>query len=154
MNKLLVSAVVPAAVAALAGSAAASAAPADDGPITATATDVRLAGQAEQTGELTVAVHNGTDFQDEGRFLVHLPQTARLTPGQQCVLYDWNLSQWLCEGARLEAGESHTTTLTVRSILPVPDYHGSDVGYVQGLANSNARSERRWFTIHWPAAAR
>ncbi|GGN59547.1 hypothetical protein GCM10010112_14690 [Actinoplanes lobatus] len=156
MYKRLAFAAVPVAVAALAatmsGSLAASAATADDGPITAVAENVQLAGEVKQTGKLKVTVHNGTEFQDEGRFLVHMPQTARLVPGQQCVLYDWNLSQWLCEGTRLEAGESHTTTLRVRSILDTTDYHGYDVGYVQGLANSNAKSERLWFEIHWPAA--
>lgn len=138
----------------LAGSMSASAQAADDGPITAVAQDVQLKGDEKQVGKLKVTVTNTTGFQDEGRFLVHMPQTARLVPGQQCVLYDYNLSQWLCEGTRLEAGESHTTTLKVRSILSTPDYDSYDVGYVQGLANSNAKSERLWFNINWPASAK
>jgi hypothetical protein len=145
---------VAALAATLAGSMAASASAADDGPITAVAQDVALKGDDKQVGKLKVTVTNTTEFQDEGRFLVHMPQTARLVPGQQCVLYDYNLSQWLCEGTRLEAGQSHTTTLRVRSILSTPDYDSSDVGYVQGLANSNAKSERLWFDINWPARTR
>jgi hypothetical protein len=144
---------VAALAATLAGSMAASASVADDGPITAVAQDVQLKGDDKQVGKLKVTVTNTTEFQDEGRFLVHMPQTARLAPGQQCVLYDYNLSQWLCEGTRLEAGQSHTTTLKVRSILTTPDYDSYDVGYVQGLANSNAKSERLWFDINWPASA-
>jgi hypothetical protein len=145
---------VAAVAAALAGSMAASASAADDGPITAVAQDALLKGDDKQVGKLKVTVTNTTGFQDEGRFLVHMPQTARLVPGQQCVLYDYNLSQWLCEGTRLEAGESRTTTLKVRSILTTPDYDSYDVGYVQGLANSNAKSERLWFDINWPAGAK
>jgi hypothetical protein len=158
MYKRLAYGLVPVAVAAvagtLAGSMSASASVADDGPVTAVAQDVQLKGDDKQVGKLKVTVTNTTEFQDEGRFLVHMPQTARLVPGQQCVLFDWNLSQWLCEGTRLEAGESRTTTLKVRSILTTPDYDSYDVGYVQGLANSNAKSERLWFDINWPAGAK
>jgi hypothetical protein len=143
---------VAAVAATLAGSVAASASAVDDGPVTAVAKDVQLKGDDPQVGKLKVTVTNTKDFQDEGRFLVHMPQTARLAPGQQCVLFDHIQSQWLCEGARLEAGESHTTTLKVRSILGVPDYDSYDVGYVQGLDNINATSERVWFKIQWPAS--
>jgi hypothetical protein len=150
----LVTAAGVALAATLMGSASASAAElVEEGPVTAVATDALLKDRpAGQQGKLRVTVKNDSMYQDEGRFLLHLPQTARLTPGQQCVLFDWNLSQWLCEGQRLEAGESHTTVLTVRSIIGYPDYDSFDVGYVQGLSNSNATSERKEFKIKWPAA--
>ncbi|GAA1586301.1 hypothetical protein [Actinoplanes couchii] len=124
--------------------------PASTALVNAVPEDVQLVGdKLYPVGDLRVTVTSR--YQDEARFVLHLPQTARLVPGQQCVLLDWNLSQWLCEGTRLEAGESATTTLQVRSILEQED-HGKDVGYVQGLANNNERSEKIWFDIKWPAA--
>jgi LPXTG-motif cell wall-anchored protein len=147
---LAAAAVTP--VLALAGPAAAAPPAADQGPVSALAEKVFLGGDPwAPRGELTVSVRNGSEHQDRGRFLLHLPQTARLTPNQPCVLFDWNKSLWLCEGGTLEAGESRTHTLTVQSVVNAPVFDIVDQGHVQGYSDMNETSKPISFPIAWPA---
>ncbi len=138
-------------VLALAGPVAAAPPAADKGPVSALAEKVFLAGDPwAPRGELTVSVRNGSDYEDRGRFLLHLPQTARLAPNQPCVLFDWNRSLWLCEGSTLAAGESRTHTLTVRSVTSGPAFDIVDEAYVQGYSDMNETGPRNPFSIAWP----
>ncbi len=146
---LAAAAVTP--VLAFAGPAAAAPPPTDKGPVVAFVEKVFLSGDPwAPSGELTVHVRNDSDFEDRGRFLLHLPQTARLAPNQPCVLFDWNRSQWLCEGGTLAAGKSRTHTLTVRSVTSGAAFDIVDEGDVQGYSDANETSARNPFSIAWP----
>lgn len=156
MNKRLAYGVGIAALATtLAGTAvsSASASAADPGPVIAEAENVQFVhAGTERIGELRVTVRNTDTFWDSSRFVVHLPQSARFAPGQQCVLFHYNRSQWLCEGLPLEPGESYTHSLTVRAVQGGKDYHGWDSGYVFGLSTDETRSADAAFRINWPPA--